>query len=502
MTLRTRRAASSRAARGRRHWCTGLLVAGVAIGATAFAPGRTAVAGDDGAPDAARDTTIDATRAFVRVDVARDTWFVGERVRLRLRIGVDSEFFAARGVQPFRRELDVPVQVLAPWIAGVGALKPLASASAAGGRLLVVNDSVERASVVASERREGRDFAVVEIVRDFVASHAGDVTVPAPTVRYAYATRFDDDPILGRLAGDRLDAVATGAARTLHVVGLPAAGRPAAFSGAVGAFTVTASASPVDVEVGAHVQVTLRIEGDGDVTGFDPPRLAATPQFHVFGEIDDRASPTRTVVYDVAPRDADVREIPAFVLDYFDPDTTSYRTARTSALPITVRAARPSETTTPAARVPAAADPEHEGPGPARWIATVAALAAAAVVLTIIVRTKRAAPRPDLAAGRAPDAAAEFARAMDVPDADTGAALAGYLAVRLGVPPASVIGGDVAARLVAAGMRAELATRAATLLERLVAARYGGAPADSGAVADARAVVAAIEREFAPTHRG
>ena len=69
-------------------------------------------------------------------------------------------------------------------------------------------------------------------------------TLPAPSIFYAYATRFEDDPFAGRRALDRHDAFVTTSALTLTVRALPEANRPADFTGAVGEFVVSADAAP------------------------------------------------------------------------------------------------------------------------------------------------------------------------------------------------------------------------------------------------------------------
>ncbi len=69
-------------------------------------------------------------------------------------------------------------------------------------------------------------------------------------------------------------------------------------------------------------------------------------------------------------------------------------------------------------------------------------------------------------------------------------ALAEYLAARLHCPAAAVIAPDLRERLVTATVPDELATRAATLLESLVAARYGG---NAPSAEDAQSAAALVD---------
>ena len=55
-------------------------------------------------------------RAFVEVETARSTAFVGEVVRVQVRIGFDAVWFAEHAVPLFRREMDVPLSLHLPWL--------------------------------------------------------------------------------------------------------------------------------------------------------------------------------------------------------------------------------------------------------------------------------------------------------------------------------------------------------------------------------------------------
>ena len=120
---------------------------------------------------------------------------------------------------------------------------------------------------------------------------------------------------------------------------------------------------------------------------------------------------------------------------------------------------------------------EEETSGSLLWVWIVAA-ALACFGLWIRLRKRKFVPAP-----------AEIFRSRA--ESDLAAAFTEYLAARLRCPAASVIAPDLPARLTAAGVHAELADRAATLLESLVAERYGGETGDR--TAEARAVVGELE---------
>jgi hypothetical protein len=406
-------------------------------------------------------TAAATDRVFVETVVARPECYVGEPVRVVLRIGYDETFFERNAVQMFQREFDLPVQVDARWLRG---RDPVAE-----GVSLVVNGEAGLAARGASRDMDGRRFAVVEITRTLLPEQPGALTLDAPVVRFVFATRFREDFLEGRVPLDRQDGSARGAARTITVRALPAEGRPARFTGAVGRFTVRAEAEPRAVDAGEPLKLTLRIEGEGNLRRFATPRLDGFADFHVYGMLDDRAAPVRTIVYDVAPLEGYVTEVPAIAFAYFDPRAAAYRAARTEPIPLTVRG--DSE---PA---PDRSEEQRES-----WPGWIWALPLAAAAATWVLARRRGPAEEGGARARFEERAAT----------DLAAAFTEYLAARLGCPPAAVIAPDLEARLAAAGVPREAAARAAALVERLVGARYGGR-AEEDAATEAQALVKTIE---------
>ena len=154
----------------------------------------------------------------------------------------------------------------------------------------------------------------------------------------------------------------------IQVQPLPTEGRPADFNGAVGNFTLAASAGPVDVAVGDPVTVRVQISGRGALDGVRMPTLELGEAFKsypatVTTEQPDPLSMTglRKLEQVVQPQSADVKELPGFAFSFFDPDARAYRTLKHPATALRVRAAAAAQaptvvmTTTNAATAAAAA---------------------------------------------------------------------------------------------------------------------------------------------------
>lgn len=452
-----------------------------------------------------------AQHAFVELATPRDTYYVQESIRLRLRLGFEREFFEENGIQLFHRRLDVPLQLEAPWLENLpGAILLAGEADGPGGPRLSFALGDDRAEAAQVEDRlvEGRTFTVLELERSYLPTTPGPLAIPAPLLRFAYATRFEEDFINGRVPADRREASVTGQPLTLTILPLPAEGRPDEFSGAVGRFAVRAEARARDE--GDGLELVLTIEGEGNLGGFEAPRLDGLQGFHVYGRIEERSGTRRAFTYDLAPLAATVREVPPIPFTFFDAGPPAgYRTVRTAPIPLAVPpgadtpqvpdtgagGASASEAATgsePAATPPGGADE----PGPSWPFFAALLLVSGGLALAFFVWWRaREREGADADRTRTRGAAEAFhARAGD-PRADPGEALAEFLAAHLSCPTAAVITPDLATRLEAAGVPAELAARTAAQLAALVAARYGGS-APSRSSPAVRELVDELERSF------
>jgi hypothetical protein len=169
---------------------------------------------------------------------------------------------------------------------------------------------------------------------------------------------------------------------SLAVLPLPASGRPAGFSGAVGRFSVTRSAVPLEVEAGDPVTVRTVISGTGNLEAFSCTPVTG-PGWRSYPPRGWHQGESLVCEQVVLPEAESLRLIPAAQVAFFDPDLERYRTAASAALPLKVSARRaaapscapvaPAAPRTPGA-APPPADPEGEGGGPGYAAALCAAL--------------------------------------------------------------------------------------------------------------------------------
>lgn len=146
----------------------------------------------------------------------------------------------------------------------------------------------------------------------------------------------------------------------ITVLPLPTEGRPAGFSGAVGDFTMTATASATEVTVGEPVAVDVLIEGQGNFDAIEAPVLSVPDGWKTY-------PPKRYNVDSGDPNTADLinrkvgfngifvpekvmTEIPSFEFAFFSPRTKRYEHLRSQPIPISIKPGADEPATTAASK--------------------------------------------------------------------------------------------------------------------------------------------------------
>jgi len=129
----------------------------------------------------------------------------------------------------------------------------------------------------------------------------------------------------------------------INVLPLPEAGRPAGFTGAVGAYDLTYAAGPTNVQVGDPITVKIQITGRGALDQVPVPSLDEWRDFKTYPAAVkvDMFAPlsvmgAKNLEQVVMPQNAGIRELPPVALSFFDPELKAYRTVNRPGIPITV----------------------------------------------------------------------------------------------------------------------------------------------------------------------
>jgi hypothetical protein len=262
-------------------------------------------------------STVSSDTAFLKLIVPKTQVYVGEVLPVEIQL----YFQGARGLE-------------APHINEEGFTL---------GKLVQGNES---ATVV-----NGRRYDILPLKTYVVPAKAGNIALGPATmdlqiVKSNSRVNFFGQPV------DFQPVSLHSQPETLQVLPLPHDNVPPTFNGAVGAFSLSVSASPTNVAVGDPVTVKIQISGTGSLDGVTLPTQESWQQFKLYPPTSEfqpadqlGVSGTKTFSLTAVPQNLDIKELPPFSFSFFDPNQKTYRTITQPAIPLIVR---PSAASLPA----------------------------------------------------------------------------------------------------------------------------------------------------------
>lgn len=343
----------------------------------------------------------DEAPLFVAVQGIPGSVWLQQPVELRVEVGYDAAWFASASMPLFQQRLDQPFHVVVPWLlAAEGrAVELVAPAVGVPTQRVAVGDRVVAMARGPAQRRGSRTFEVLQLRCRWLPLAPGTTSVPPVQVRYAFATRFEEDFLRGRVGVDRQEATVASPGAEFVVRPLPVPAPPG-FSGAVGEFTVQASCGATTVRVGESFVLAVEIGGDGNLERFAPlaaPRLAG---FHVQGVAERRTASARRFELDVLALRAGSTAVPPVPFVAFSPARGDYVTHHTA--PVALRVDAATGELPPRVQERVAADQREVAAAnaPSRWWAVLGAVAVAAGTLALRLRRRRSARAAAIARAR------------------------------------------------------------------------------------------------------
>jgi hypothetical protein len=196
--------------------------------------------------------------------------------------------------------------------------------------------------------------SIREISQEVEAATPGEFTFGPSTVSgYVYRQT------LGRRNYLQPQLKSVAPAITITVKPFPEEGKPASFNGAIGpfsSFNVKLASAP-KVNVGDKILLEAELEGSGQLNQAPMPNLCCQPGYSgIFRAsdlppVEEVKDGKKSFVVELRPLSSEIKEIPPIEFSYFDPETVSYGTLMSAAIPITVEPSR--QTTKPAESKPA-----------------------------------------------------------------------------------------------------------------------------------------------------
>ena len=159
-------------------------------------------------------------------------------------------------------------------------------------------------------------------------------------------------------------------ARKIEVMPLPQDGRPENFSGAIGQFTLDASASPRVVQAGEPVTLKLSVEGRGNFDAIAPPVLGSSDGWRTYAPKESFKGAdaigyggTKTFEISMVAR-TDQTGTPGAEFSYFDPLKKKYVTLKTEPVAVTAAGGGAKVGESADAKSDAAANADQDNPLP------------------------------------------------------------------------------------------------------------------------------------------
>lgn len=199
------------------------------------------------------------------------------------------------------------------------------------------------------EHYNGRNYQAVTLYRTILyPQHSGDIKIDPASFEFIIRVPVQrrvrsifDDPFGSY---NNVSKALTAPGATIHVSALPG-GKPAAFSGGVGKFTMTPSISQTEVQANEAVTIKLDITGAGNMKliktpaidwpeGFEPYDPKVTNNFKT---TTSGVSGTKSIEYLAIPRNPGDYTIPSTTFSYFDIEDKSYKTLSTPEYTIHVK---------------------------------------------------------------------------------------------------------------------------------------------------------------------
>jgi hypothetical protein len=368
----------------------------------------------------------------------------------------------------------------------------------------------------------GRQYLVSEIKRGFFPTAPGVYTIGEARVdivvddvsRRGGVNDFFSRSMRGGFGQPR--SLTTEAIEVV-VLPLPGRGKPAGFDGAVvSALDVSIAADKQVAQVGEPINVTLEMNGVGNMRTLVPPKIKGIPDFKVYEsgsstdtfKKDYTVSGRRKFDFVLVPQAEGKYTIPPVRVPYFDPVSGAFTVAQSVAVPVEVKpgAAEDGPRVVYAGggddfkvlhqdirfihAVPASltSAPPLYARG---WFLAVHAVPMLAIGATLLIERRRRRFRSDAGFARASRALREAQQrlrdadgAFRGGDANAGfahlhAAIYGYFADRMNVPVAGVTSVDIAAFMETHGVDEALSASVIGAIRACEAARYAAGAADA-----------------------
>lgn len=177
-----------------------------------------------------------------------------------------------------------------------------------------------------------------------------DATMLIPQKRrslspFGGSSLFDDSFLNDSFFGShqRRPIVSVSPEVVFNVLPLPANNQPDSFTGAIGDFDLKVAATPLDVEIGEPMTLTMEISGTGNFDRVEAPVFPESSNWKTYSPTSEFSEQGRSYagskIFEqaIVVRSGAVSEIPSLSFSYFDPQEKRYITKTSKAVAINLK---------------------------------------------------------------------------------------------------------------------------------------------------------------------
>ncbi len=194
--------------------------------------------------------------------------------------------------------------------------------------------------------RNGQTYQIVEFTTTIIPVKTGTFSLGPATVDCEVLVPVHSrDPFLDDFFNDYQKQTIRVKSKSLQFTALDIPGaKPADFTGGVGQFKLSVSATPQQVAQGDPVTVKLTLTGAGNFDTMGPPVLSGQNGFKVYAPQRKNGSSANSqnnqVLFEqvLIPLDAKLKQLPSYSLSFFNPATQRFERVTSPALSLAVKA--------------------------------------------------------------------------------------------------------------------------------------------------------------------
>ncbi|WP_369412500.1 BatD family protein [Mesonia aestuariivivens] len=185
----------------------------------------------------------------------------------------------------------------------------------------------------------------------------GKLTIEPLVLSVPVSVPSDRRDIFGRRLSETVDQTVSSNHQTIDVKSLPAAGKPANFTGAVGSFNFNVTNSKDVLDATESLQIKLQVSGNGNLKLFQLPKLNVPASLEIYEPEHQEQVSTNlngmhgriTDSYTLVPQLKGKYPINPVSFSYFDPRSESYKTITSKEILLNVENGPTTTTTAPVA---------------------------------------------------------------------------------------------------------------------------------------------------------